>query len=55
LIQKPTYKELEQKVKELEKKVFEFHRLEKELGESEERFRTIFEAAEDCIFVKDIR
>ena len=42
---KPTYKELEQRVKELEKGAYEHKRVEKALRESEELFRTAFEDA----------
>ena len=41
--QRPTYEELEQKVKEREKESVEHKRLEKALRESEERFRLLSE------------
>jgi len=40
---KPTYEELEQKVKELEKETFERKREEETLRKTEERFRSIYE------------
>ena len=42
---KPTYEELEQRVKELEKEAYERKRAEEALRESEECFRTTFEDA----------
>jgi PAS domain S-box-containing protein len=42
---KPTYEELEQRVKKLEQEAFERRRVEEALLESEERFRTAFEDA----------
>ena len=51
--EKPTYEELEQKVRELEKEYLERKRTEELLQKSEERFRAIFDTAEDSIFIKD--
>jgi len=50
---KPTYEELEQRVKELEQEEAERKQAEEALQESKERFRAIFETAQDSIFIKD--
>ncbi len=61
---KPTHKALEPRAnkrtaelikanEELKQEIRERKKAEEALQESEERFRTIFEAAEDCIFIKD--
>ena len=57
---KPTYEELEQKVKELEKEGFERKRTKKELKradealrKSEERFRLLAETSPDYIYQVD--
>ncbi|MBW2643304.1 MAG: PAS domain S-box protein [Deltaproteobacteria bacterium] len=51
---KPTYEELEQRVKELEKKTLEREGTEEALRESEERYRTVLEANPDPVVVYDI-
>ena len=50
---KPTYEELEQRVRELEKEAVERKLAEKALRESEEQYRSLFETAKDAIFVAD--
>lgn len=50
---KPTYEELEQRVKELEREAVERKRTEKAQRESEERHRKLFEEARDGIFVAE--
>ncbi len=50
---KPTYKELEQRVKELEKESHERKRAEEALRESEERFRRLVEHSKDAFFLHD--
>ena len=52
---KPSYKELEQKVKELDKKEVMLKRTEDALRESEEKYRTLFEGANDAIFIADTK
>jgi PAS domain S-box-containing protein len=47
---KPTYEELEQKIKELQKDALERKRGEEALQESEEKFRLAFENAVDAIY-----
>jgi len=54
MAEKPTYEELERKVKELEKEAANSKRAEKALRESEEKFRTLFEASTDGILITDI-
>ena len=49
--EKPTYEELEQRVKELENEAFERKRAEEALRESEEQYRTLFENASEAIYV----
>jgi len=53
MARKPTYEELEQRVKELEKGAVVRQQAEEALRESEERYRTIFELAADCIVLID--
>ena len=50
---KPTYEELQQRVKELENQIVEGNLAGEAQRESEERFRAIFETAKDSIFIKD--
>ena len=50
---KPTYEELEQRVKELEKEALERKRVEEELRENSTRYRTLLETADDAIAFKD--
>ena len=51
----PTYEELQRRVKELEQSESERKRVEKELGESEERYRQIFNIAPAGIYEVDYR
>jgi two-component system, cell cycle sensor histidine kinase and response regulator CckA len=53
MIQKPSYKELEQRVHELQKETFERKRAEEALEESETRYRRLFETAQDAILIFD--
>jgi two-component system cell cycle sensor histidine kinase/response regulator CckA len=48
---KPTYEELEQKVKELEKEVYRCKQVEKAVWESEEKFKAIAGSAKDAITI----
>ena len=51
---KPTYEQLEQRVRELEKRLIEHKRAsERGLRASEEKFRTLFNNASDAIFIQD--
>ena len=47
---KPTYEQLNRKVKELEKKILEHEQFKEELKNSEERLRTLIENARDVIY-----
>ena len=51
---KPTYAELEQRVKEFKKEAVDRKQTEEALRESEERYRTLFEGAAEGIIVADI-
>ncbi len=50
---KPTYEELEQRVKELEKEFSRRMRAEEALRESEEKFRSLASAAHDAMIMMD--
>ena len=54
MARKPTYEELQQRIKGLENETFERKRIEEALRESEEKLRTITDTAVDSIFCKDI-
>lgn len=51
---KPSYQELEQRVKELEAETVERMRAEKALHESEERYRTLIDTAREGVWIIDI-
>lgn len=53
MAEKPTYEELEQKVKELEADSAELNRLQTELKESEEKYRALFEQTIVSIVLMD--
>jgi PAS domain S-box-containing protein len=55
MAKKPTYQELEQRIKKLEKQCLERQRVEEELRESEQKYRTLFEHSGFCITVFDPR
>ena len=51
MTQKPTYEELEQRIKELEHETFERKQTEEALRESEEKHRSMMEAIKDPIYI----
>jgi PAS domain S-box-containing protein len=53
MVDKPTYEELEQRVKKLEKAESERSRAEKALQESEEKYRQLFNTVSDSVLVFD--
>jgi PAS domain S-box-containing protein len=53
MVDKPTYEELEQRVKKLEKTESERSRAEKVLQESEEKYRQLFNTISDSVLVFD--
>ena len=53
MAKKPTYEELEQRVKELEKQVFERQQAEEVLRESEKKYRKLFDESIDGIALAD--
>jgi PAS domain S-box-containing protein len=54
MTKKPTYEELEQRIKELEKVGVEHKRVEVALTESEEKYRNLFHRSNDAIFIHDL-
>ena len=52
--EKPTYNELEQRVKELEQTVSERKHMEEEFKVSEEKYRAIFDSVNDAIMIHDV-
>ncbi|MBW1769208.1 MAG: PAS domain S-box protein [Deltaproteobacteria bacterium] len=54
MTEKPSYEELEQRVKELEEETVKRDQVEKVLRETEAKFQTITDTALDSIFCKDI-
>ena len=55
MLEKPTYEELKQRIRELEKVVVEHKRTAEALKESEERYRQIFNIAPAGIYEVDFR
>jgi PAS domain S-box-containing protein len=53
MAEKLTYEELEKRIKELEKEAAKRKRTEKELRESEKRYRTFFDTAPDAILIRE--
>ena len=51
---KPTYKELEQRIKDLAKEASELKRTEEALRKSEERYRNLFDTVSDFIYTHDL-
>jgi len=52
---RPTYRELQERVRALEKETIKGKLAEEALRESEENYRSIFDAANDAIFMHDIK
>ncbi|PXF59429.1 MAG: hypothetical protein C4B58_00175 [Deltaproteobacteria bacterium] len=50
---KPTYEELEKRVKDLENEALEYKRVNEALWESEKKYRVLFETAKDAVFLCD--
>lgn len=53
MAKKPTYEELEQRIKELEKEAIKRKQAEEALKESEERYSTLFDRSLDCVYLHD--
>ena len=51
---KPTYEELEQRIKALKEEASEFKRAEEALRESEEKYRNLFDIVSDFIYTHDL-
>jgi polar amino acid transport system substrate-binding protein len=54
MAKKPTYEELEQRVKELEEEFLECKKIKEALRESEEKYRSLLEASPDPIVIYDL-
>ena len=54
MAKKPTYEDLEQKVKELEKEALEHKRAEQTLKESHDRFVLLLDSLDAAMYVTDI-
>ncbi|HEA68912.1 MAG TPA: PAS domain S-box protein, partial [Desulfobacterales bacterium] len=54
MAKKPTYEELEQRIKELEKESDERKRAEEALRKSEEKYRDLFENGSDLLCFHDL-
>ena len=53
MAKKPTYEELEQRIKELENEALERKRTEEALRESEEKYRALFERSLELVYLCD--
>ena len=53
MAEKPSYEELEQRVRELEKEVVKCKEMEEALRQSEEKFRAVLAAVPDLMIVLD--
>lgn len=53
--EKPTYEELEQRIKELENEAFERRRVEEALRESEEKYRRFVETSNEGVWAMDVK
>ncbi len=51
MAKKPTYEELERRVKELENEAVERKRVEEALRESEEKYRSMMEAMDEAVYI----
>ena len=54
MAKRPTYEELEQRVKELEKEAAEHKRAKEALRNSEQRYKDIVEKVNDIIYTLDV-
>ena len=53
MVRKPTYEELGQRIAELEMESAEHKRIKEALKRSEEKYRTLFEAESNAVFIVD--
>lgn len=51
MTRKPTYQELERRIKELKRKASEFKRAEEAIREGEQKYRTLFDESRDAIYI----
>ena len=51
MTRKPTYQELEQRIKELKREAAELKRAEEAIREGEEKYRTLFDESRDAIYI----
>lgn len=53
MVRKPTYEELEQRVRELDEETVKRRQTEEALWKSDERYAALFERSLDCIYIHD--
>ena len=52
-MKKPTYEELEKKIKDLEQECFDLKRKQKKYRDSHEKYKALFDLKLNCIYIHD--